>query len=216
MHVIIKRVTTGFEFFLILIVFCSSLAPGQTAGADSSGVSPVARLIDKIQLDVDGDGDLDLVGKTSRSRSEWELWINQGGDKWTSRGLIVTSILDARLSVADVNHDGCADLVISDRTFQASPEIWNGRRDGFLEKSGVDIQSISPPLQSEASNAPAGQTPALLQPQEFRDSAKMAVLNSHAAASPPRARCSSRKGQPAFTSCSVSTRPSPRSPPPAF
>lgn len=214
MHVMSSRATTRFEFFLILIVFCSSVALGQPA-RHSSGVSPVARLIDKVQLDVDGDGDLDLVGKTSQSISEWELWINQGGDKWTNGGLIITSIPDPQLSVADVNQDGCADLVISDRTFRLSPEIWKGRRDGSLEKSRVDTQSISPLPQSETSNAPAHQTPALLQPQEFRDGAKTAVLDSCAATSPSRARRSLRKQQPAFTSCSVSIRPNPRSPPPA-
>src|SRR3989442_3422425 len=176
MHVTIGRAATCFEFFLAVFLLCSSLMLGKTARLDSASVSPVAQLIDKIQLDVDGDGDLDLVGKTSRSRSEWELWINQCHDKWTNGGSIVTSIPDPQLSVADVDHDGCADLVITDPTFRASPEIWNGRRNGSLEKSGFNTPSISTLPQSETSNAPEDQSPALLRPQQFRDGA--AILNS--------------------------------------
>ncbi|HEY3130657.1 MAG TPA: FG-GAP-like repeat-containing protein [Acidobacteriota bacterium] len=213
MLAMIRRAATGSEFFLTLFLLCSSLAAGQTAHVDSAGVSPVAQLFDKIQLDVDGDGDLDLVGKTSRSRSEWELWINQGHDKWTNGGSIVTSIRDPQLLVADVNHDGCADLVITDRAFLASPEIWNGRKNGSLEKSSFDTPSISTPPQSETSNAPEDQSPALLWPQQFRDGAKMAILNLCATASSSLARHILRGQQPVFISFSYSIRPGPRSPP---
>ncbi|HEV8131440.1 MAG TPA: FG-GAP repeat protein [Acidobacteriota bacterium] len=148
----IKRWLSYRCFLLALLLFCCP-----ALWAASSRTDPHHRNVDQslaqgVDLDVDGDGDLDYV---LQENGQLELWINLGADQWNKQGLIPTSTLDPELLVADVNHDGYADLIICDRNSRFAPEIWSGRRNGSLEKSGTSFPlSISTPEQNQARNSP--------------------------------------------------------------
>ncbi len=131
----LRSLLIGFHFLLTLILL------GSTSKAEISGARfhdhPPLLTTEKVELDIDGDGDLDYVSvKNPASHDgQLEVWVNLGGGRWKEPKVISTSIVDFELLAGDFNHDGYADLIVCDRSWRFSPELWIGGKGGSLERS---------------------------------------------------------------------------------
>ncbi len=206
---------TRILFFLPAFFLCS--APSWAAPLQGEGHIgfAVAQPIQKIELDIDRDGDLDyiLVRRQVNYQGELEVWLNLGAGKWKSQGPIFSSILDPDLLLADIDHDGYADLIVRDRTSRSFPEIWVGGKSGLLERSRADFPlSTMVPGRAEARDAPPNLIPALLQDQRPKDHSS-AVLRHPSAFRSDRAAAFCVQAQSLGPTRLFASQTRPRSPP---
>ena len=137
----LRSLLIRFPSLLTFILLGSSLK-GEISGSRCHD-HPPPLATNKVELDIDGDGDLDYVTvKNPASHDgQLEVWINLGGGRWEEPKVISTSILDFELLVADFNDDGYADLIVCDRSWRFSPEVWIGGKRGSLERSRASFPS---------------------------------------------------------------------------
>lgn len=136
-----RRFAPGFLGLLAVWLFgLSPVLSSPKLDATSLPASP-ATTVRSVELDIDGDGDLDYVVESGRgfSHHRIEIWLNLGSNRWRSQGLIETAIATPDLMVVDINHDGYGDLVIRDQNWQLVPEVWVGGKHGSLEKARSDL-----------------------------------------------------------------------------
>src|SRR6266852_3878367 len=93
----LRSLLIRFHFLLTLILL------GSTSKAEISGARfhdhPPLLTTEKVELDIDGDGDLDYVSvKNPASHDgQLEVWVNLGGGRWKEPEVISTSIVDFEL-----------------------------------------------------------------------------------------------------------------------
>ena len=122
--------------------------PGRVWANDGTGRLTELCSFDAIDLHVhgavladgDGDGDLDAFFAIAGAVGGRNVWINDGAGCLTSAAFDLDSMLQQAIAVADLDLDGCLDIVLAvGKGGNPSPSrVWLGA-DGAFEDSGIRI-----------------------------------------------------------------------------
>ncbi|MGJ8673162.1 Ig-like domain-containing protein [Rubritalea sp.] len=100
---------------------------------------------DRVFVDVDGDGDVDVVGENAEN----SLWLNESGLTPVSSGQILgalrswgAAVMGEAVATGDLNGDGFTDVVIVNNASGVQGSIWLNDGAGLFARDGVASSQI--------------------------------------------------------------------------